>query len=80
MLRRIGHLDAADTALLQFPAHDLGQGIDAGLFDVIELEIFRMELIPGPHGGDDGNAAVIGFVDDGDLGAHRIDCRHRLRA
>ena len=71
--RRIGHLDAADTALLQFPAHDLGQGIDAGLFDVIELEIFRMELIPGPHGGHDGDAAVIGFVDDGDFGAHRID-------
>ena len=32
-----------------------------------------MELIAGPHRGDDGDSTVIGFVDDGDLSTRRVD-------
>ena len=32
-----------------------------------------MELVAGSHGRDDGNPAVISFVDDGDLGTGRVD-------
>ena len=70
---RIDDLKGFDAPFFEFPAHDLRQGIDAGLIDVGYFKARRVQLVAGAHAADNRNLPFLRFFSQAQFAAHRID-------
>ena len=71
-------LQLFDTALFQFPTHDLCQRTHVRFIDIRHAELRRVQLVSSSHAADDRHIARFGAHDNLNLRCHGINSIHHV--